>query len=87
MRFVPVVLYGSLVLVDLMNEKLITKDHYDHMLERFKSISDPINYVLIDLDEVTLNLEEVDSEKIMNYLRAKENITDHEFSYHIKIAI
>jgi hypothetical protein len=87
MRFVPVVLYGSLVLEALLKEKLITKDHYDHMQERFNELSNPINYVLIDLDEVTLNLEEVDCTMIMNYIRTQENITDHEFSFHIKIAI
>ena len=87
MRFVPLVLYGSLVLEELLKEKLITKDHYDHMWERFKEDSNPLTYVLIDLDEVTLNLEQVESEMIMNYIRAKENITDHEFSFHIKIAI
>jgi hypothetical protein len=87
MRFVPVVLYGSLVLEELVRENLITKDHYDHMWERFKSITDPLNYVLIDLNEVTLNLEEVESEMIMNHIRTKENITDHEFSFNIKIAI
>jgi hypothetical protein len=87
MRFVPVVLYGSLVLEALLQEKLITKDHYDHMQERFKELSNPINYVLIDLDEVTLNLEQVDCEMIMNYIRTQENITDREFSFHIKIAI
>jgi hypothetical protein len=87
MRFVPVVLYGSLVLEALLKEKLITKDHYDHMQERFNELSNPINYVLIDLDEVTLNLEEVDCFMIMNYIRTQENITDHEFSFHIKIAI
>jgi hypothetical protein len=87
MRFVPVVLYGSLVLEELMKEKLITKDHYDHMWERFKDLSNPVNYVLIDLDEVLLNLEQVDCEKIINYIRTQDNITDHEFSFHIKIAI
>ncbi len=87
MRFVPVVLYGSLVLEALLQEQLITKEHYDHMWERFKSISDPLNYVLIDLNEVTLNLEKVESEMIINYIRARENITDHEFSFNIKIAI
>ena len=87
MRFVPVVLYGSLVLEALLQEQLITKDHYDHMWERFKDLSNHLNYVLIDLDEVTLNLEEVESIMIMNYIRARENITDHEFSFNIKIAI
>jgi hypothetical protein len=87
MRFVPVVLYGSLVLEELFKEQLITKDHYDHMWERFKALGNPLNYVLIDLDEVTLNLEQVESEMIMNHIRAKENITDHEFSFNIKIAI
>jgi hypothetical protein len=87
MRFVPVVLYGSLVLEALLQEQLITKEHYDHMWERFKDFSNDTNYVLIDLDEVTLNLEEVDSEKIINYIRTQDNITDHEFSFAIKIAI
>ena len=87
MRFVPVVLYGSLVLEALLREKLITEDHYDHMWERFKELNNPVNYVLIDLDEVTLNLEEVDCVMIMNYIRTQENITDQEFSFHIKIAI
>lgn len=87
MRFVPVVLYGSLVLEGLLQEQLITKDHYDHMWERFKALSNPLNYVLIDLDEVTLNLEQDESEMIMNYIRTRENITDHEFSFNIKIAI
>jgi hypothetical protein len=87
MRFVPVVLYGSLVLEALLQEQLITKEHYDHMWERFKDLSNHLNYVLIDLDEVTLNLEQVESEMIMNYIRARENITDHEFSFNIKIAI
>ena len=87
MRFVPVVLYGSLVLENLLKEKLITKDHYDHMWERFNALGNPLNYVLIDLDEVTLNLEEVESIMIMNYIRTQENITDHEFSFNIKIAI
>ena len=87
MRFVPVVLYGSLVLEELLKEKLITKDHYDHMWERFKEDTNPLTYVLIDLDEILLNLEEVDCTMIINYLRAKENITDNELSYAIKIAI
>jgi hypothetical protein len=87
MRFVPVVLYGSLVLEALLQEQLITKDHYDHMWERFKDLSNQLNYVLIDLDEVTLNLEQIESEMIMNYIRTRENITDHEFSFNIKIAI
>jgi hypothetical protein len=87
MRFVPVVLYGSLVLEELLKEKLITKDHYDHMWERFNEDSNPNNYVLIDLNEVTLNLEQVDCIMIMNYIRTQENITDNELSYAIKIAI
>jgi hypothetical protein len=87
MRFVPVVLYGSLVLEKLLIEKLITKDHYDHMWERFAAFSNPLNYVLIDLDEITLNLEQVETEMIMNYLRADENITDDEFSFTVKLAI
>ena len=87
MRFVPVVLYGSLVLEALVREKLITEDHYDHMHTRFKEVSNPINYVLIDLDEITHDLATVDCEMIMNYLRANENITDNELLYAIKIAI
>jgi len=87
MRFVPVVLYGSLVLEELMREKLITKDHYDHMWKRFTEVNNPDNYTLIDLDEITHDLATVDSEMIMNYLRAKDNITDDELHYAIKLAV
>jgi hypothetical protein len=84
MRFIYEVLYGSLVIEALLREKLITKDHYDHMWEIFNERSNQLTYTLLDLSEVVLNLEQVDCEMIINYMAANHNVTEF---YHTKIAI
>ena len=84
MRFKYEVLYGSLVLEALLKEKLITNDHYDHMWERFNQQSNELNYTLVDLAEVLLNLEQVDCEIIVNYMTANHNLKEF---YTTKLAI
>jgi hypothetical protein len=84
MRFKYEVLYGSLVIEALLKEKLITKDHYDHMWERFNEQSNELNYTLIDLADVLINLEQVDCEMIVNYMTANHNLIEF---YTTKLAI
>jgi hypothetical protein len=84
MRFVPVVLYGSLVLEALLKEKLITKDHYDHMWNMFNSKSNSVNYILIDLSELVYDLDGDDKQPIIDYMIKTENLTDF---YNTKLAI
>jgi hypothetical protein len=84
MRFVYEVLYGSLVIEELLREKLITKGHYDHMWEIFNQRDDRLVYILLDLSEVLLNLEQDDCEKIINHMKTKHNVVEF---YHTKIAI
>lgn len=68
------VVMGSLVLEELLEENLITKDHYDHMWEIFNDKSDDVNWVLLDMSEVLLNLEEDDCNKIIAYLTKECNL-------------
>lgn len=84
MRFIYEVLYGSLVIDELFREKLITKDHYDHMWEIFNERSNKLTYTLLDLSEVVLDLEQDDCEKIINHMTTKHNVVEF---YHTKIAI
>ena len=84
MRYHWELLSGALVLDELLREKLITKDHYDHMWEIFNDKSDSVNYVLIDLPDVLLNLEREQCDKIVNYLTTKENLKEF---YTTKLAI
>ena len=84
MRFKYEVLYGSLVIEALLKEKLITKDHYDHMWEIFVDRGNELNYTLIDLADVLINLEQVDCEMIVNYMTANHNLKEF---YTTKLAI
>jgi hypothetical protein len=84
MRYRWELLSGAMVLDELLREKLITRDHYDHMWEIFNEKSDPVNYVLVDLPDVLLNLDQVDCEMIVNYLTTKENLKEF---YTTKLAI
>lgn len=84
MRFKYEVLYGSLVLEALLKEKLITKDHYDHMWEIFVDRGNELTYTLIDLADVLINLEQVDCEMIVNYMTANHNVKEF---YTTKLAI
>lgn len=68
------IVMGSLVLEELLEEGLINKDHYDHMWEIFNDKSDEVNWVLIDMSEILLNLEEDDCTKIINYLTKECNL-------------
>jgi hypothetical protein len=84
MRYNWELLSGVLVLDELLQEKLITKDHYDHMWEIFNEKSDEVNYVLVDLPDVLLNLDQEDCDKIVNHLTTKENLKEF---YTTKLAI
>jgi hypothetical protein len=84
MRFKYEVLYGSLVIEALLKEKLITKDHYDHMWEIFVDRGNQLTYTLIDLADVLINLEQVDCEMIVNYMTANHNLKEF---YTTKLAI
>jgi hypothetical protein len=84
MRFKYEVLYGSLVIEALLKEKLITKDHYDHMWEVFVDRGNELTYTLIDLADVLINLEQVDCEMIVNYMTANHNLKEF---YTTKLAI
>jgi hypothetical protein len=84
MRFKYEVLYGSLVIEALLKEKLITKDHYDHMWEIFVDRGNELTYTLIDLADVLINLEQVDCEMIVNYMTANHNLKEF---YTTKLAI
>jgi hypothetical protein len=84
MRFKYEVLYGTAVLDDLVREKLITEDHHNHMWEIFNEKCDPINYVLVDLADVLVNLEQVDCEVIVNYMTANHKLKEF---YTTKLAI
>ena len=84
MRYHWELLSGALVLDELLREKLITKDHYDHMWEIFNDKSDSVNYVLIDLPDVLLNLEREQCDKIVDHLTTKENLKEF---YTTKLAI
>jgi hypothetical protein len=84
MRFKYEILYGSLVIEALLKEKLITKDHYDHMWEIFVDRGNQLTYTLIDLADVLINLEQVDCEMIVNYMTANHNLKEF---YTTKLAI
>ena len=84
MRYRWEVLSGAMVLDELLREKLITQDHYDHMWEIFNEKSDPVNYVLVDLPDVIVNLDREDCDKIVDHLTTKENLKEF---YTTKIAI
>ena len=84
MRFKYEVLYRSLVIEQLLKEKLITKDHYDHMWEVFADRGNELTYTLIDLADVLINLDQVDCEMIVNYMTANHNLKEF---YTTKIAI
>lgn len=84
MKFKDEVLYGSLVIEDLLKSNLITKDHYDHVWEIFNDRGNSLTYTLLDLPEVLLNLEQDDCVKIINHLVDKEKLQSF---HHTKIAI
>ena len=84
MRFVPEVLYGSLVVEHLLSIEMITKDHYDECWKMFNSKSNPVNYILIDLSEIVYDLDGDDKQPIIDYMIKAENLTDF---YNTKIAI
>jgi hypothetical protein len=84
MRFKYEILYGDLVIEALLKEKLITKDHYDHMWEIFVDRGNELTYTLIDLADVLINLEQVDCEMIVNYMTANHNLKEF---YTTKLAI
>jgi len=84
MRFKSDVLYGSLVLDELLQKELITKDHYDHMWEQFNEVADDVNYVLVDLSGVLVNLERDACDKIVNHLTEVANLKEF---YTTKLAI
>ena len=68
------VVMGSLVLEELLEEGLINKDHYNHMWEIFKDKQDDVNWVLLDMSEVLLNLEQDDCNNIITYLTKECNL-------------
>lgn len=84
MRFVPEVLYGSLVVEHLLSIEMITKDHYDECWQMFLSISDPVNYVLIDLSQVLTERDDYNQVDTINYIIKAENLLDY---YNTKLAI
>lgn len=84
MRFVPEVLYGSLVLEHLLSIEMITKDHYNNMWKMFNSKSNRVNYILIDLSEIVYDLDADDKQPIIDYMIKAENLTDF---YNTKLAI
>ena len=84
MRYRWEVLSGAMVLDELIREKLITQDHYDHLWEIFNEKSDPVNYVLVDLPDVLVNLDREDCDKIVDHLTTKENLKEF---YTTKLAI
>jgi hypothetical protein len=84
MKFKSDVLYGSLVLDELLQKELITKDHYDHMWEQFNEVADDVNYVLVDLSGILVNLERNVCDKIVDYLTEAENLKEF---YTTKLAI
>lgn len=84
MRFVPEVLYGSLVVEHLLSIEMITKDHYDECWKMFNSKSNPVNYILIDLSEIVYDLDGDDKQPIIDYMIKAENLTDF---YNTKLAI
>jgi hypothetical protein len=84
MRYHWELLSGAMVLDELLREKLIAKDHYDHMWEIFNTKSDSVNYVLVDLPDVLLNLDREECDKIVDHLTTKENLKEF---YTTKLAI
>lgn len=84
MRFVPEVLYGSLVLEYLLSAKMITKDHYDECWKMFNNIANPVNYVLIDLSQVLTERDDYNQDDAINYIIKAEKLQDY---YNTKLAI
>ena len=84
MRFVPEVLYGSLVLEDLMKHKLISVDEYNRMWKMFGEYHDHINFVLIDLAQLYTNADEDVPKEVVDHLRKTQNLKDF---YNTKLAI
>jgi len=84
MRFVPEVLYGTLVVEHLLSIEMITKDHYDECWKMFKDISDPVNYVLIDLSQILTERDDYNRDNAINYIIKAENLIDF---YNTKLAI
>lgn len=77
MRFVPEVLYGSLVLEHLLSVEMITKDHYDECWVMFKNLADPDRYVLIDLSQVLTERDDYNQNDAINYMIKAENLQDY----------
>ena len=84
MRFVPEVLYGSLVLEHLLAVEMITKDHYDEAWAMFKDIADPVNYILIDLSQVLTERDDYNQDDAINYIIKAERLQDY---HNTKLAI
>jgi hypothetical protein len=84
MRFVPEVLYGSLVLEDLKKHKLISVDEYNRMWKMFGEYHDPVIFVLIDLSQLYTDADEDIPQEVVDYLEKTENLKDF---YNTKLAI
>lgn len=84
MRFVPEVLYGSLVLEHLLSVEMITKDHYDESWVMFKNLADPDRYVLIDLSQVLTERDDYNQNDAINYIIKAERLEDY---HNTKLAI
>lgn len=69
-------LLGSLALEDLLNNEVITKQHYDRLWDMFKKRTNQLDYILADLGEIYTGLNDDEIKPIETYIKRNWNITD-----------